>query len=157
MFASLFATTGTAAPRQINLALTDIKGASHAVADYRGKWLVINVWATWCATCIQELPELVSFHRKHQAKDAVVLGIHYDPIATTELSAFAKKHRINFPVFSGVDATEAALGPVVGVPKTYLIAPDGTLRVIFDGPVTARELEEETATRGTNSRVNNKH
>lgn len=137
-------TLAAATPRQINLKLTDINGTPHAVADYHGKWLVISIWATWCATCIQELPELIRFHHAHQAKDAVVLGIHYDLIGKTELLAFANQHRINFPLFSGMNAIETALGPVAGVPKTYLIAPDGTLRVIFDGPVTAQEIEEET-------------
>lgn len=130
-------------PRKIDLTLTDIDGQSHAMADYSGQWVAVHVWATWCRVCIGELPELIAFQSAHQDRGAVVLGVHYDPINAAILRTFAQQHRINFPLFSGAEATEIALGPLNGVPKTFLIAPDNTLRVIFYGPVTREELEKE--------------
>lgn len=50
----------------------DYKGVEHRLSDYRGKWVVMNFWATWCPPCLEEIPELAKFHAEHKDKDAVV-------------------------------------------------------------------------------------
>ena len=60
--------------------LPDVDGKQHNLSDYRGKWVVVNYWATWCPPCLTEIPELVDFHEDHKDKDAVVLGVNFEDI-----------------------------------------------------------------------------
>ncbi|HTN95110.1 MAG TPA: TlpA disulfide reductase family protein [Gallionella sp.] len=58
--------------------LTDMHGKVHRLADYRGKWVLVSYWASWCPPCLDEIPELVSLHNAHHGKDLVVIGIAID-------------------------------------------------------------------------------
>src|SRR5687768_4705491 len=56
--------------------LTDVKGQRHRLDDYKGRWVVVNFWATWCVPCIQEIPEIAAFHREQPR--VVVIGVAVD-------------------------------------------------------------------------------
>ena len=58
--------------------LEDIQGKAHRLADYRGKWVLVNFWATWCPPCLTEIPELISLHNAHKDSYLVVIGIVMD-------------------------------------------------------------------------------
>jgi peroxiredoxin len=124
-----------------NFSLHDMDGKLHELSDYRGKWVVINYWATWCPPCLEELPELVDFHERHKDSDAVVLGINTEQITQNKLRKFIDENFISYPVFQDTAAT-ANVAPVRGLPTTFLVAPDGRLVAKQTGAVTAAGIEE---------------
>ena len=76
VFVLLFA--GPAMAEPVEYSLPDLDGKMHSLADYRGKWVIVNYWATWCPPCQEEIPDLVNFHDSHKDDDAVVLGINLE-------------------------------------------------------------------------------
>ena len=124
--------------------LTDTAGARHRLADYKGRWVVVNYWATWCVPCIQEIPEIAEFQRAH--RDVVVLGIAMDAQDVSRTKAFAKKVGHDYPLVISDYAVEKQLPPVRGLPTTRIFDPTG--KVVYDklGRVTRRSLEGVTGT-----------
>ncbi len=124
--------------------LTDLEGRRHALSDYRGKWVVVNYWATWCPPCLEEIPELIFFHENHKESDAVVLGVSMEEIAPRRLAAFADDQMISYPVLP-IEAGTPLVGTVPGLPTTYLIDPEGRVVARRVGGVTAEAIESVMA------------
>jgi len=107
--------------------LADIYGSTHALADFKGKPVVLNIWATWCPPCRQEIPDLIAFARDHDG-EAVVLSISVDE-AGEDVAGFAEEFGINYPVL--LDDGEAALAYLRvgrGIPQTYFIDAEGIVQ-----------------------------
>jgi thiol-disulfide isomerase/thioredoxin len=111
------------------------------LAAQRGKWVVVNFWATWCAPCLKEIPDLAEFDARRD--DVQVVGLAYEEIERADMEAFLKEHPIAYP-FAIVDVTAppADFGTPPGLPMTFLIAPDGKVAKKFFGPVTSAELDK---------------
>jgi len=121
----------------------DLDGHSQSLVAYRGKWIVVNFWATWCPSCAGEIPDLNTFHRIHHAKDAVVLGLNFDDeVSDAELKDFIRIHSIAYPMARATAAAVRALGAVTGLPTSYLVDPTGKVTARQLGPVTRIELED---------------
>ncbi len=127
--------------RVVAMALTDLQGVEHSLADYRGKWVIVNYWATWCPPCLEELPELERFHNRHKERAAVVWGVNREDISREDLQAFVEAQRISYPLFQIPADAPSPLGPVRGIPTTYLVSPEGEVVARHVGLVTARKLE----------------
>ena len=130
----------------VDYSLPDLTGKTHSIADYRGKWVIVNYWATWCPPCQEEIPDLVDFNERHKDKDAVVIGVNFEDIDQEQLASFVDSFLISYPVLRSEPLPATPLGPVPGLPTTYIIAPDGspvsaaillTARKLFDGTVFA--------------------
>ena len=118
---------------------------SGSVADYRGGWVLVNVWASWCTPCRDESPALERFHRAHRSQRFAVLGIDSNDLSDDALS-FVRKYGITYPQLrdgSG-DFSQEELG-TTGVPESFLVGPDGKLVLHRLGPVTADYLDSNVA------------
>jgi thiol-disulfide isomerase/thioredoxin len=122
--------------------LTDTAGKRHRLADYKGRWVVLNYWATWCVPCIQEIPEIAAFQRER--KDVVVLGIAMDAEDVPKTKAFAKKVGHDYALVISTPRVEKQLAPVHGLPTTRVFDPAG--KIVYDrlGRVTHKSLNELT-------------
>ncbi|MGY1425562.1 TlpA family protein disulfide reductase [Lysobacter sp. A289] len=122
------------------LQVTTIDGAPYDLADHRGKWVVVNFWATWCRPCLEEMPELSALDAMRQHIE--VIGLAYEDIQPADLKAFLAEHPVVYPI-TIVDTYDPPVGfdTPRGLPMTYLIAPDGSVAKKILGPVTAKEIE----------------
>lgn len=130
----------------IDYSLPDLDGRLHSLDQYRGKWVIVNYWATWCGTCRKELPDLASLHRQHRGSDIVVVGINFEEIGLRELKEFVAEHQIQYPVLRSVPVRNTPLGPVPALPTTYIIDPTGKTVAGEIGLVSQKSLEEYIAT-----------
>lgn len=133
---------GTGEAANLDLTVKDMNGASVRLADYKGKVIVLNFWATWCGPCEVEIPELVETYAHYKDQGVVVLGVSIDDSAET-LRAYAPQKKMNYPVLLMQDDVDEAYGPIFGVPVTFFIGRDGTISRKHFGPVTKAQVEQE--------------
>lgn len=133
--------------KQPVLAITTLAGKSFDLKSMRGKWVVVNYWATWCAPCIKEMPALSKFVSSRPQVTAI--GLAYEARSDDEIRAFLRKHPVDYPV-ARVDPAHPPQGiamPSV-LPTTFLIAPDGSLARKMIGPLDMHELASAIAPAG---------
>lgn len=115
-------------------ALRDLAGHPVSLADYRGKAVLINFWATWCAPCQVEMPWFIALQEKYAAQGFTVLGIDKDyPEDLPKVPGFAKKMNMNYPVLYGNSKTYAQYGCCDYLPMSYYIDRAGTVRIATVG------------------------
>lgn len=124
----------------VDITYRDINGQELNLSDYKGKWVVVNYWATWCPPCLEEIPDLIMFHENHKEKDAIVIGVNMEEIDHSALAEFVDDNLIGYPVIPMVDDMKP-IGSVPGLPTTFLIDPEGKIAARRVGPVTAEGIE----------------
>jgi cytochrome c biogenesis protein CcmG/thiol:disulfide interchange protein DsbE len=119
-------------------------GGDGSLADYRGQWVLVNFWASWCVPCRAEAPELERFQRQYGNHDFTVLGIDSRDLSGDGRD-FVKRYGLSYPQLRDGDGTTAHDYGTTGVPENYLIDPRGKVRLVVVGPVTGDSLRESVA------------
>ncbi|HNA29561.1 MAG TPA: TlpA disulfide reductase family protein [Thiobacillaceae bacterium] len=120
--------------------LVDSKGKTHSLAQYKGKWVLVNFWATWCPPCLEEIPDLVALHENKKNK-LVVLGVAMDYKDPKQVLQFADQMMVSYPVILGDQKIAAQIGAIPGLPTTYLYNPDGKMVAYNVGALTKDAVE----------------
>ena len=132
-----------------DFSLTDTKGKTHSLAGHAGKWVLVNLWATWCAPCLAEMPELEALS-KSRSRDLVVLGLATDGQAASRVMQFADKLGVTYPIIAGNAAVARQFSPR-GYPTSILYDASGRQVLVKEGPVTQHDIES-VLNRGNTSR-----
>lgn len=133
--------TATGKTSHPTLVVSTVDGSEYDLAAHRGKWVLVNFWATWCNPCLKEMPELSALAAMRE--DIEVVGLAFEDIEVAEMKAFLLRHPVTYPV-AILDTTNppADFDEPRGLPMTYLIAPDGRVERRMMGPVTAGDIEQ---------------
>jgi cytochrome c biogenesis protein CcmG, thiol:disulfide interchange protein DsbE len=112
-----------------------------SIEEHRGKWVLVNLWASWCPPCREEAPALERFYRRYRDRDTTVVGINVQDNGDDAL-AFLREHPSTYPQLRSVgDERSVAFGST-GVPENFLVDPRGRLALISRTPVDDRFLRE---------------
>jgi cytochrome c biogenesis protein CcmG/thiol:disulfide interchange protein DsbE len=121
--------------------LTGIDGASHSLADLRGKVVVLDFWATWCPPCKQEIPDFISLQTQYGPRGVQIVGIGLDE--PEKLAAFARQTGMNYPVLLGTQDVAMRYGGIEGIPTTFVIDKNGKIVNRFEGYRPREVFEQE--------------
>ena len=129
-----------AMPAHPALQVTTLDGKPYDLAAERGHWVIVNFWATWCVPCIKEMPDISHYVATH--KDVRAIGLAYEDSEPADIKSFLRKHPVVYPVAQvTLDKPLKGFDEPLGLPTTWLIAPDGTVATHFIGPIDAAKLD----------------
>ncbi len=114
-------------PGSINFTLSDIDGKSVSLADYKGKVVMVDFWATWCGPCRQAIPHLNELYAENKKKGFEILAIAMDENGEKVVPPFVASSRISYPVLLGTPDVEEKFGGLLGYPTTFLIDRNGEI------------------------------
>jgi peroxiredoxin len=130
---------GSPAPR---IELTDVSGQRAALAQYKGRVVLLDFWATWCDSCTAELPELRKLYDKYRPSGFEILAASVDADGRRKVVPYIAEHSIPWRVLLA-DADTTSAYRVWGLPAKFLIDPEGLIARRYEGPVDPRALESE--------------
>ena len=129
---------------EVTFTLTDTEGSVFTEKNTRGKYLVVNFWATWCTPCLKEIPAFVEFYNKN-SNHVEILGLDYEPVNLPVINEFVERFSINYPIILYTDTNDSEyskFGEIVGMPTTLIYSPGGELIRTFMGEVTIKDLDK---------------
>ena len=128
----------------LSFSLTDTKGVIFTERNTRGKYLVVNFWATWCTPCLKEIPAFVKFYDKN-SDHVEILGLDFEPVDLVIINDYVERFSINYPIVlynEDNDSEYSNFGEIVGMPTTQIYSPEGELLHTFMGEITIDDLSE---------------
>jgi thiol-disulfide isomerase/thioredoxin len=125
------------------LELKDVEGRALRLSDYKGKVVLLNFWATWCAPCRAEMPDLVKWQREYKSRGLQVIGVTYPPEELAEAREFIKSIGVNYPVALGDERTKAMFDKGETLPVTVVIDKKGMIREVIQGIIFQEEFEQK--------------
>jgi len=125
--------------------LQDSTGKIHTLADYKGKWVIVNFWATWCPPCLEEIPDLIALYENRQ--DVMVIGVAMEFTDSKIVMEFVEAMSITYPTVLGNRRIAAQLDEISMLPSTYFFDPEGNPAARKLGLVTRESIEAFIASR----------
>ena len=125
--------------------LKDTQGQSTAFSTLKGKWVVLNYWAGWCQSCVDEIPELNRFYQNHKNDPIALFAVNYDNLPLFRQKSLIKRFNIDYPNLLQDPANELRLGDITGIPVTFIFNPKGELVKKLFGPQTTETLDQVIA------------
>jgi thiol-disulfide isomerase/thioredoxin len=126
--------------------VTDTNGKTHSLSGYKGKWVLVNYWATWCPPCLEEIPDLIALH-ENKKNNLVVIGVAMDYRNAKQVTDFAEGLLVEYPIVLGTPEIVSQIGPVRGLPTTYLFNPEGKMVAQQVGLITRASVESYIASK----------
>ena len=139
----LSATAMAQSPSVKTLRLRDIQGHTVSLSDYKGKVLLVNFWATWCIPCRSEIPDLIKLQRNYRNQGLRIIGITYPPERISEVRAYVRKLKMNYPVAVGTKAMKADFTRSETLPMTIVIDSEGNIRDVIEGIMYSDEFDQK--------------
>jgi len=123
--------------------LTDEHGTPVSLADYRGKVVLLNFWATWCGPCQIEIPWFIEFEQKYKDRDFAVLGVSFDDDGWKSVRPYIASHKINYRVMIGTEKMSQLYGGVDSLPTTFIVDRQGRIAAQHVGLVDKSDYQNE--------------
>ncbi len=121
--------------------LVDMRGTPFRFENYRGQWIVVQYWASYCPSCLAMIPEFNALYRGREGKQAMVLGVNYDFVSSAEVNDLVKEFNITYPVTQGDPGPKLGISAVEFLPTTILINPQGKVTNYLTGVQTQVSIE----------------
>jgi peroxiredoxin len=123
--------TGLPAP---NFTLSGLDDKMVSLSDYRGTVVLLNIWATWCPPCVDEMPSMERLYKELKGENFEILAVSIDSLGTKAVAPFMKKYNLAFPALMDPDGTITALYQTTGVPESFIVNQEGILIKKIIGP-----------------------
>lgn len=125
--------------------LMSVSGEKVSLGSLRGRAVLLNLWATWCAPCLHEMPELAALHQQFAGRGLVVVGMNVERAPPSKVQAFVSQRQIPFAVWLDPEMRTADALRVVGLPATFVIDRRGRIVLRRNGAITADDDEVQQA------------
>jgi cytochrome c biogenesis protein CcmG/thiol:disulfide interchange protein DsbE len=136
----------SARKRAPEFALKDANGKVVHLADYRGKVVLLDFWATWCGPCTIEIPWFTEFQRKYKDRGFEVLGVSMDEDGWKAITPFVTQKKVNYRIVLGDDKTGDQYGGLEALPTTFVIDRDGRIAAVHVGLAGKKDFEDAIET-----------
>ena len=123
--------TGRPAP---NFTLPGLDGKAISLSDYRGKVVLVNIWATWCPPCVDEMPSMEKLYQELKGKNFEILAVSIDEPGEKVVAPFMKKNKLSFPALLDPEGTIKSVYQTTGVPESFIVNKQGILVEKIIGP-----------------------
>jgi len=117
-----------------NFTFPGLDGKKVSLADYKGKVVLLNIWATWCAPCVAEMPSMEKLYQELKDEDFELLAVSVDESGVEVVTPFMKKHKLSFPVLLDTQGDIKSLYQLTGIPESFIMDKDGIIVEKVIGP-----------------------